>query len=510
MTEATRLPLRELADFIASASSQDDLVTVQIPIDQRPDVVSALHAASKAQEPVAWPEPKVTNPDIAAPTGVPYIDGLLHQLLDAQQDINYASNEGMDQSLADAASLIDEVEEAIRKLTLALYAHPPATSAEREWQPIETAPRDGRKILYWNKFNEIGHCIWCEAASAREVSCWWDEEKDDEVAPLWWRPSLSSPRPLYAAPIQSSAPVVCSSLPSGESDPSVMPDSAGADPVRGRTDREGGWNAGRELSSPSEPIAQGQREAIARIIDPGSFKYHRDMIEAGIADGMTPIAALEQAHRACRSTIPEALAKADAILATLSQEPVKLMEGMHYVTRGNKNNLRQFVGPLVASGDDEFPWRSGDHHWRADGTSAESKVRDIVSDPVYPPLATLPQPPVGACREALDLLQMQQRGRARALRILDASRAVSDPATLAQADAYEECGNELLAALAPSAQEGETLETLIREYARDLRRNSSGGDDYPWEWAKATADYLEVLIERASPHSRPDRSGGSS
>jgi len=63
----------------------------------------------------------------------------------------------------------------------------------------------------------------------------------------------------------------------------------------------------------------------------------------------------------------------------------------------------------------------------------------------------------------------------------------------------------VFAALAPSAQEGEALEKLIREYARDLRRNSSGGDDYPWEWAKATADYLEVLIERASPHSRPDR-----
>jgi hypothetical protein len=47
------------------------------------------------------------------------------------------------------------------------------------------------------------------------------------------------------------------------------------------------------------------------------------------------------------------------------------------------------------------------------------------------------------------------------------------------------------------------LEDLIREYARDMRRNSGGGDgDYPWEWAKATADYLEVLIERSRQEPR--------
>lgn len=41
------------------------------------------------------------------------------------------------------------------------------------------------------------------------------------------------------------------------------------------------------------------------------------------------------------------------------------------------------------------------------------------------------------------------------------------------------------------------LAVLLREYANDMRRNSSGSDDYPWNWAKATADYLEILIERA-------------
>lgn len=41
------------------------------------------------------------------------------------------------------------------------------------------------------------------------------------------------------------------------------------------------------------------------------------------------------------------------------------------------------------------------------------------------------------------------------------------------------------------------LAALVLEYARDVRRNSSGSDDYPWTWAKATADYLEELVRRS-------------
>jgi hypothetical protein len=73
-------------------------------------------AAPAAGGDAQWPDPKVTNPDIANPTGNPYIDCLLHRLLDAQQDINFHANSDMNQSLADAAALIDEVETAIRKL----------------------------------------------------------------------------------------------------------------------------------------------------------------------------------------------------------------------------------------------------------------------------------------------------------------------------------------------------------------------------------------------------------
>ena len=43
----------------------------------------------------------------------------------------------------------------------------------------------------------------------------------------------------------------------------------------------------------------------------------------------------------------------------------------------------------------------------------------------------------------------------------------------------------------------QSLSILVKQYALDLRRNASGGDDYPYEYAKATADYLEELIKRA-------------
>jgi hypothetical protein len=43
----------------------------------------------------------------------------------------------------------------------------------------------------------------------------------------------------------------------------------------------------------------------------------------------------------------------------------------------------------------------------------------------------------------------------------------------------------------------QSLSVLIKQYALDLRRNASGGDDYPYSFAKATADYLEELIKRA-------------
>lgn len=44
------------------------------------------------------------------------IDGLIDRLLDAQQDLNLAANVHMDQSIASASTLLDEVEIALRTL----------------------------------------------------------------------------------------------------------------------------------------------------------------------------------------------------------------------------------------------------------------------------------------------------------------------------------------------------------------------------------------------------------
>lgn len=109
-------------EILGIAQSADrDLAERQLPQTFQ-DELKALrtHPPAPAVGPdvrEAWPEPKVTNPDIANPTGIPYIDGLIHQLLDAQQDINFAANTHMSQSLCDASALIDEVETAIRKLS---------------------------------------------------------------------------------------------------------------------------------------------------------------------------------------------------------------------------------------------------------------------------------------------------------------------------------------------------------------------------------------------------------
>ncbi len=65
-----------------------------------------------------------------------------------------------------------------------------ADMRERAWQPMETAPKDGSRILYTNRFGEIGHCRWSEAIDPDEGDCWWDDERDDEATARWWMPAL--------------------------------------------------------------------------------------------------------------------------------------------------------------------------------------------------------------------------------------------------------------------------------------------------------------------------------
>lgn len=62
----------------------------------------------------------------------------------------------------------------------------------REWLPIESAPKDGGRILYITKFGNIGHCRWSVSYHEDEVSCWWDDDHDDECVPRFWMPSLPS------------------------------------------------------------------------------------------------------------------------------------------------------------------------------------------------------------------------------------------------------------------------------------------------------------------------------
>lgn len=145
-----------------------------------------------------WPEPIVTNPDIAEPTGVPYIDSLLHRLLDAQQDINFEANERMSQSLCDASALIDEVETAIRQLS----ASP--RSAEW-WQPIETAPKDGSRVLLrfagpFHDETEIGVTVgvWTGNTESWWLTCIW-ASSNAHREPTHWMP-LTPAAPLVAEP----------------------------------------------------------------------------------------------------------------------------------------------------------------------------------------------------------------------------------------------------------------------------------------------------------------------
>lgn len=100
--------LQAIYNDLLELQGQTDHVPLTIALDA---VGAALNVAQRAPK---WPEPKVTNPDIAAPTGNAYINCLIHRVLDAQQDINHHANEGMSQSLCDAAALLDEVETALR------------------------------------------------------------------------------------------------------------------------------------------------------------------------------------------------------------------------------------------------------------------------------------------------------------------------------------------------------------------------------------------------------------
>jgi len=74
---------------------------------------------------------------------------------------------------------------------------------------------------------------------------------------------------------------------------------------------------------------------------------------------------------------------------------------------------------------------------------------------------------------------------------------VFNPRTSSLSKSYSEQIVDILMPRLSGLAPDQSLSALVKQYAIDLRRNASGGDDYPYEYAKATADYLEELIKRA-------------
>lgn len=61
--------------------------------------------------------------------------------------------------------------------------------------------------------------------------------------------------------------------------------------------------------------------------------------------------------------------------------------------------------------------------------------------------------------------------------------------------------SDLAAALRASAapSDGMTLPLTLAEYARDLRRNPSGGDDYPFKIMNAVANRIDEILAALTP-----------
>lgn len=67
-----------------------------------------------------------------------------------------------------------------------------------EWQPIETAPKDGRTLMVWITDPDVSsHCF--APVSITSDGKWWDDSTGDQIEPLknatHWMPLPEPPLP---------------------------------------------------------------------------------------------------------------------------------------------------------------------------------------------------------------------------------------------------------------------------------------------------------------------------
>ncbi len=70
-----------------------------------------------------------------------------------------------------------------------------------EWQPIETAPKDGTPIIYYDKRDFIGEAFWMD--KDEHDPAWWDEACTETVDPIYWMPRPALPAKFEDKPSES-------------------------------------------------------------------------------------------------------------------------------------------------------------------------------------------------------------------------------------------------------------------------------------------------------------------
>jgi hypothetical protein len=69
--------------------------------------------------------------------------------------------------------------------------------AQREWMPIESAPKDGTSIIYLDRRECIGEAFWQD--KDEHEPGWWDEANTEEVKPTHWTPLPDLPAAVQVA-----------------------------------------------------------------------------------------------------------------------------------------------------------------------------------------------------------------------------------------------------------------------------------------------------------------------